>query len=477
MLLMLALVGCGGMDPRSSLDGGPVSDAGTRTDAGTSSDVGTRTDVGTSSDVGTITDAHVVPRADAVVDAASPRMTIAATLSGRAEFSIFVAALGRLGMLDLLDDSGGFTVFAPTNDAFARSSITLATVETVPLDSLSRIVSYHLVALDLPSAELEAGPTTSWAGLTLIVGTTGGVTLNGGNAISGGANVVTADVAASNGWIHIIDRLLMPPTVVDMLGYAGASGFLGAIQAAAEVANHSGEGPFTIFAPTNAAIAETTLPSDEVLTRLVRNHIVAQRIRSAALPARAATEARNIYGNNLTMLLTDGAVNGAAGFVVRDLIATNGVVHLVDAVLEPMNLVDAIEATNMSGMLRALELSGPMAPGVSASAFYRRIGPYTIFAPATEPLLTSIIATDPEFADELIRDMLRRHTLDVASFRFPQLSARWPMAANLRTLAGTDAILDTTGPDPRIQGIRIVQTDLVVTNGVIHEIAAVMSAP
>jgi transforming growth factor-beta-induced protein len=413
-------------------------------------------------------------------DAGPGEQTIADIATSSPDFSILVAAATRADLVSVLDGDGTFTVFAPTDDAFEASGITLAMIEAMPAEQVAGILTYHALGTERPSSALTAGPTTTLSTFSLIVGTSGGVTLNGGSSVTGGANVVTADIEASNGVIHVIDRVLLPPTVADLARYAGLTSLAGALSAAELADDLAGAGPFTVFAPTNAAFdALTDPPTGPALATVLLYHVVSGAVTSSAVPDRAPSLATNAYGDNLTLLFdtTDGVVvNGGPTVTVADVRGTNGVVHIVDAVITPMNAVDAATAASLTGLLGAVgaaaDIPGP--PAVSVAAALQADAPYTIFAP-TNAAFDAAAATIATLTDEQIRDVLLFHVLDPATFTAPVLAADLPTAVtDVATLNGQSASLDPTADPPTIEGADIVATDIVVTNGVIHLIDAVI---
>jgi uncharacterized surface protein with fasciclin (FAS1) repeats len=136
----------------------------------------------------------------------SHSMDIVDTAVGAGSFTTLVAAVEAAGLVDTLKGEGPFTVFAPTDDAFA--ALPEGTVDTLLLeenrDQLVAILTYHVVPGAVMSTDLSDGMTaTTVQGGDLTIGTEGGVTVNG-------ANVVTADIEASNGVIHVIDTVIIP---------------------------------------------------------------------------------------------------------------------------------------------------------------------------------------------------------------------------------------------------------------------------
>jgi len=132
-------------------------------------------------------------------------VAVAASTEG---FSTLVAAIEAAGLVETLQGDGPFTVFAPTDEAFAALPAGLLDKLLLPenVGVLTSILTYHVVAGQVMSADVKAGDVATVEGSTIAIATDGGVTVNG-------ANVVTVDVAASNGVIHVINQVIVPPTV------------------------------------------------------------------------------------------------------------------------------------------------------------------------------------------------------------------------------------------------------------------------
>ncbi len=135
---------------------------------------------------------------------------IVAVASGNPDFSTLVAAVGAAGLVETLQGPGPFTVFAPTNEAFAALPAGLVDKLLLPAnkDVLTKILTYHVVSGTVMAADVKPGDVPSVEGSTIAVAVDDGtVTLNGS------AKVVATDVAASNGVIHVIDAVIVPPDV------------------------------------------------------------------------------------------------------------------------------------------------------------------------------------------------------------------------------------------------------------------------
>jgi uncharacterized surface protein with fasciclin (FAS1) repeats len=128
-------------------------------------------------------------------------------------FATLVAAVQAAGLVETLQGEGPFTVFAPTDDAFAALPDGLLEKLLLPenIDVLVKILTYHVVPGTVLAADVTAGDVATVEGQNVTLATTDGVTVNG-------ANVILADVLASNGVIHVIDAVILPPDVdVDAL--------------------------------------------------------------------------------------------------------------------------------------------------------------------------------------------------------------------------------------------------------------------
>ncbi len=415
--------------------------------------------------------------------------TIVDVAVANGNFTILLAAAERAGLSDLLAGPGPFTVFAPTDQAFTDSGIT--SLDGFTDDQLRGILTYHAISGQrLRSTDLVAGPIGSAAspmpgqpGLTLFIGTEGGVTINGGNAITGGANVAMADVEADNGIIHVIDRVLLPPNIPMAATYAGLTGLLGAVGAASPVGATpvadvlSGDGPFTVFAPSNDAFdALTTTPDADTLRDVLLYHVVGAAVPSAAVPAMADSSLANEYGDNVTLMFDTSsgvAVNGAA-VEVADIITTNGIVHVIDAVLLPPNAVDMVGIAGLTQLGASVAAAAPLTGGGTVADALADQQPYTIFAP-TDDAFSRVPAG---LTADQVRDVLLLHVVNAGS---PVGSDALPATA--ASLLGQTLTFDAAATPPTVTApggttgsgaAPIEATDIHVTNGTIHVIGEVL---
>jgi uncharacterized surface protein with fasciclin (FAS1) repeats len=254
-----------------------------------------------------------------------------------------VAALGQAGLVDTLSGEGPFTVFAPTDEAFAAAGIDLSTFDTDAKNAtLVDILTYHVVAGQVLSTDLTDGMTA-----TALNGDTLDFTVSPDAVTVSGATVTSADVMASNGVIHVIDAVLMPPAdLVDIPSTAISTGIHTSLVAALTAANLvsalQADGPFTVFAPTDAAFTAAGIDLDSFVTDeeiatladILTYHVVAGQVLSTDLTDGMTATALN--GDTLDFTVSADAVTVSGATVTSaDVMTTNGVIHVIDAVLMP----------------------------------------------------------------------------------------------------------------------------------------------
>ena len=296
--------------------------------------------------------------------AAPAKVTIVTVASDNKDFSTLVAAVKAASLVDTLNSKGPFTVFAPTNDAFA--ALPEGTVDELlkpeNKEQLASILTYHVVAGKVMAADLSDGQEVETVqGGILTVGIDGDkVTLTDENDAT--VNVVDTDIDAGNGVIHVIDGVVTPKadtesteeasgTIVDVAsGNEDFSTLVTAVTAAELGETLSGEGPYTVFAPTNdafAALPEGTVETlvkpenKEQLTGILTYHVVEGKVMAADLTD--GQEITTVNGDTLTVgidgdtvTLTDSSGNTVT-VVAADVAASNGVIHAIDGVLMPMS--------------------------------------------------------------------------------------------------------------------------------------------
>merc|ERR1712166_726338 len=299
-------------------------------------------------------------------------LDIPGTAIAAGTFNTLVAALGAADLVDALSDPNGpFTVFAPTDDAFAALPEGLVTCLLEPDNkgALSAILTYHVVPFQvLSNALIDGRILTTLQGEEVTVDLSDGVKINE-------STVETADVLAKNGVIHIIDAVLVPPsidvnaflkscsgeddepepaapvesTLVDIPSTAIEAGLFNTLVAALGAADLvgalQGDGPFTVFAPTDDAfdalpegLVTCLLEPDNkgALQSILKYHVVSGQVLSTMLED--GMEAATLQGEEVIVDLSDGVKINESNVIRADVLATNGVIHVIDAVLVPPSI-------------------------------------------------------------------------------------------------------------------------------------------
>ncbi len=284
-------------------------------------------------------------------------LSIVETAIATDNLSTLVDALTMTGLDATLALNGPFTVLAPTNEAFQNlldSNPAWNSLSDIDNATLTNVLLFHVLGAEVASTDLtDSYATTAAAGpndeqISLQIDVTGGVRFNGS------ANPITTDVEATNGIVHIIDEVMLPPSVVDIaLNNAGFSSLVAALTRADLtvdfVATLSEAGPFTVFAPTDAAFQALLDSNDawstladipvDVLQAVLSYHVIAgANVQSDMLSDGQTVTAFN--EGTFDIDLSNGpAINTTSGqnvnIILTDVQGWNGVVHAVDAVLLP----------------------------------------------------------------------------------------------------------------------------------------------
>jgi len=285
--------------------------------------------------------------------------TIPGIAEKTADLSTLVTALQTAGLVDILAGSGPFTVFAPTNEAFAAVPPAELKYLLNNKTALTAVLEYHVASGKVLSTDLSNGeeiPTLQGENVTVTITST----TNETSVKIDNATVKTANVEASNGVVHIIDQVMIPPgftapTIPELAAAANLTTLVAAVTAAKLGATLSGAGPFTVFAPTNEAFA--ALP-DGVLTALLKPaniadlvkvleyHVVSSEVLKIDL--KNGQEVKTLEGQdvNITIAGSNVSVN-AAKVIEANVFAVNGVVHVINSVLLPPGFTPPSEQTPM----------------------------------------------------------------------------------------------------------------------------------
>ncbi len=258
-------------------------------------------------------------------------------------FSILIEAAQKAGLAEFLSTENNLTVFAPTDAAFAAllSDLGLSSLDDVPVADLTQILTYHVIGAKVMSTDLSTGyvPTlASFDSSPVSMYVTVGNTVS----INGSVSVTTPDVEAENGVIHVVDKVILPPTVVNIaLANENFTTLVQAVVKAGLVDALSAEGPFTVFAPTNVAFdalfAQLGISGIDDLTAeqlipILTYHVVPGNVVSTEL---SSGEVGTLNGQNLSVDLSAGVKINESEVIAADIQGSNGVIHVIDQVLIP----------------------------------------------------------------------------------------------------------------------------------------------
>lgn len=274
------------------------------------------------------------------------------TAQADARFSILVEAVVAADLATTLSGPGPFTVFAPTNDAFAALLAELGLTKAQLLADkplLTQVLTYHVISADVKKAQVPLGKAVSTVqgGIFKVDAVGGDLVITDGRNRT--AKIVQTDVAASNGTIHVVDKVLLPADkniVQTAQALPQFSILVEAVVAANLQGTLSGTGPFTVFAPTDDAFAallaelqvtkDALLADTALLTKVLTYHVLSGRVLEADVPVGPAitTVESGSFSVDAQLAITDER-GRVSRITATDVLAGNGVIHVVDKVLLP----------------------------------------------------------------------------------------------------------------------------------------------
>ena len=279
-----------------------------------------------------------------------PQRTIVEIAQNNPDLSILVEAVVAAGLTQTLS-TGSLTVLAPTNAAFAALLTELGVTKEALLANkplLTAVLTYHVLGSKVARADVPLGKaiTPVSGGFFKIESSNGLKITDGRNRVT---NITATDIYATNGVVHLVDRVLLPADK-DIVATASAlpdfSILVEAVVAAGLVGTLQGPGPFTVFAPTNAAFAsllaelgvtkQALLADKALLTSVLTYHVVPARVLKAEVPVNTAitTVQGQSFTVNASLVITDQKQR-KSNIVATDVFTSNGVIHAVDTVILP----------------------------------------------------------------------------------------------------------------------------------------------
>ena len=400
------------------------------------------------------------------------KQDIVETAKDDGRFDTLVNALETANLTETLKGEGPYTLFAPTDEAFDK--LPEGTLEALMNDipALTDILLYHVV-----DGELMSDNVTNAASVTTLLGDNLTISTENETVMVNNAEVIETDIECTNGVIHVIDTVLLPPgDIIDVVMSDGRFGTLfTALEAADLVEDLEGEGPFTVFAPTDEAFNELPegtleglLNDIPALTEILRYHVVAGELMSENITDNAS--ATTLLGDNLTITTENETVMvNNAEVIQADIQCTNGVIHVINKVLTPpQDIVDTAMGDERFQTLVAALQAADLADTLKEE------GPYTVFVPTVDAFnnlpegeLDALLADIPS-----LRDVLLYHVVPGEL-----MSDNITDNTSATTLLGEDITFSVTDNTVMVNDAEVIEADILCTNGVIHVIDAVLVPP
>ena len=422
-----------------------------------------------------------------------PTQNIVVLAQSNSNLSTLVAALTKYPDLvtTLSSPSTEFTVFAPTNAAFEAllDAIGQSSIDDIPESVLRDVLEYHVIAgAAVKSTELTAGAKETVNGEDITVSLTGGLKLNGT------VNVTTADVEATNGVVHIVDAVLVPPTIVPIVGTIVAPAYFNknftTLIAAVKAASPSilttllNGTQKTLFAPTNDAFVAagiTTLPDQATLDAVLTYHVISGTAVEAGDIASGSSNATTLNGKIYLSKNAAGVfINGKTKVTGADIQGSNGVVHVIDRTLMPpaktiaeivSEYANATSNKQFTKLLQALQRTSGQSTDLLAAA--SGAGNLTVFAP-TDAAFTAL-GVNLETVDVATLTKILQHHI-VAARVFSSDLSTGSVATLYKNVGVNVTNLTVTGAKGGETAANLQPTLLNIhaTNGVIHVIDKVL---
>ena len=464
----------------------------------------TATDIQADNGVIHVIDAVLMPPADATPS----ESTIVNIAAADERFTTLVAALGATGLDTVLaSDTETFTVFAPTDAAFEAMGSANVTALLGDLDNLTEILQQHVII----DAAVDAVTAYSLSGnaATTVGGAEVPISISSKRELRvGGAKVIIADIHASNGVIHVIDTVIvgaagLPTPTLNIVEVATAAGGFEILLELLSEADLDGaltdaDKSFTVFAPTDAAFQKLgvfplafLLGNPAILADTLLYHVYADSVVLADGAISVAASDQSILemanataeksGGRTALSLSDtGLTVNLASVTSANVMASNGVIHVIDKVMLPppskgdvtTNIIDtAVAAGNFTFFVTALEMAGLV------DALSDPDSNFTVFAPTNAAFhLLGDDALNALLADtEALTTLLTNHV--IAGSTVDAVTAYSLNGTMLETLSGNTVEVAIDDGSLLIQGAKVTSSDIFTTNGIIHVIDRVITNP
>ena len=412
------------------------------------------------------------------------------------QLSSLVSALVKYpDLVTLLSEDGSYTVFAPDNDAFAAllTAIGQTSIDDIPEDVLKNVLQYHVYT----EAAVEASAVTTGS-IIMANGENANLVSNSNGVSISGASVTTADVEGSNGIVHIIDSVIVPPSILPIVGTIVAPAYfnkdfttlIAAVQAADTdilgllLGNGPSDEGLTLFAPTNAAFEAAGITDVNGADAVLAYHVIDGTIMASMLPSTtgAAAGVPTLGGENIyiTNAGADVTINGTTTVVATDITGSNGVVHVIDRTLiPPTQSINEIVAGFAGGNPAEFTLLAAALARAGLADFFDGDGPYTVFAPTDAAFeaagldLAAINASEPTVVAGILTHHVVQANVNVFSTDLVDGNVTMLNEQNITISLGDLTVQDAAGSTPPASLVPSL-LNVLATNGVIHVIDKVL---
>lgn len=423
-------------------------------------------------------------------------MTIVDAAISNGNFTTLVSALQATGLDSTLADTNSkYTVFAPTDEAFALLGQDAIDALLADTDVLTNILTYHVIM-----GEVDAATALGLAGskAMMVNGDEVGLSLSGDSLLINTATVITTDIQTDNGIIHVIDAVLLPPVemtepTANIVDTAVASGNFTTLVAALQatgldtvLADESAN--FTVFAPTDAAFAligeetiNVLLDNPDVLSSILLQHVVSgSAVNSVAAYSLNGAMVETASMSTVALMInttTDMLTFGGANITIKDIYTTNGIIHVIDTVIlgeveipsAEMSIVDvAIENGNFTTLAAALQSTGLDAVLADLETNY------TVFAPTDAAFAKLPDGTLESLTTEQLSDILLYHVLPGKVMADGAIMTAQSMDNMVETANEDKVSLSFVNSTLFVNGAKVSTADVMAANGVIHVVDTVI---
>ncbi|WP_438711401.1 fasciclin domain-containing protein [Aquimarina muelleri] len=414
----------------------------------------------------------------------SESTTIADFITENSDYSSLLTALKRADLVTTLSGTGNFTVFAPNNAAF-DIFLEGKTLEDVPVEDLRKILLNHVLNVIVISDQITTGYILNEANLSTYIEKS-----DSSIKVNGEAIVTTADIDRSNGVIYPVDKVINIPTMLDFVtkdsNLSSFSSIVTANSTTVITALGVEDSNLTLLAPTNAAftaLGDISGLSSIELEQILLNHAINGKLQSTDLSTgyNNTLATYDSSDNNLSIYINteDGlSFNGISKVSITDIIASNGVIHIVDNVVTLPSVVTLVTANpDFSTLVSALTTLTPSTDFVATlnTSLGTNPAPFTVFAPLNSAFDVITVPAENELIPILQHHIIAQNNVRTSDFSNGLVTPATLEGGTLTVvMPGTNSAVANLTDGSGNADIEILMVDIQASNGVIHAIGKVL---